>query len=273
MRPTPAQCALLASAAERMYTGLGNDQPTLDPEVAKSWHLVGYFNARDALLGAQKIDLGFRSYYGFVAVSPEDPMQYIAVVRGTENLAEWLIDAECLLVKHPARGLVEHGFWSVYASMDFVHVGANVGSYAHLGIKGLLPDNAHVEVIGHSLGSAVATYLMTDLAEDDVRVSATLFASPKPGDRAFVNYVDTMVPEYTVYDYAEDVVPTLPPSGLLGKLGWGYQHLPRRHVLHALNSHAEIDGSLKCRHSAISYAAMLDPDIELPLNHCVLERS
>jgi hypothetical protein len=99
----------LAMIAEDMYVPVGSLNPPSDPRIAASgWTVVSYLTAHDALFpppGAADRTLGVdpikRVFFGFVAKNNADPSSFVAVVRGTEGIIEWIIDAEFLLIPHP----------------------------------------------------------------------------------------------------------------------------------------------------------------------------
>ena len=112
---------------------------------------------------------------------------------------------------------------------------------------------AIVTVVGHSLGSALATYLTLDLARGGLRdrVSACLFASPHAGNQAFVDLFDRTIADYRLFNYILDIVPRVP-------LGLGYTPLSRRTVLQPATAEASIRIDVSCNHHVICYCAMLD---------------
>ncbi len=259
----PCNGAVLAAASEAMCGAtLSPLAPAADPRIAKDWTIIGYFIGADALLSTQKIGLGERVYYGFLAKSVADPLSFAAVVRGTEAPIEWLEDAECILVPSD-HGMVEQGFSSIYQSLRYYSCDATqtVGYSARQGIEKEIPPNASVTFIGHSLGSAIVTYLMTDVAADNtlntgVNVCGLLFASPKPGDATYSLYVDRTVghDNYVVYNYIRDVVPRLPISL---PFGLGFQALPNVTVLKPSDSHTPIPDNIGSNHAAMNYATLL----------------
>ena len=116
--------------------------------------------------------------------------------RGTDGLVEWLIDAKFLLVTHPAYAdtQVEQGFWSVYQTMSLADPATGTTTHANAaeGIAVTVGVGA-VTVTGHSLGSALATYLTLDVAVGlGERATACLFASPRAGDAAWVGLFDSL---------------------------------------------------------------------------------
>jgi triacylglycerol lipase len=230
---SPAQGALLAWAAEGMYSG--SLYPALDESVAAEWDLIDYLSAQDALLGLQRLKLGERVFYGFLARLKADPKQYVVAIRGTETAKEWLIDAEATLVNH-----VHLGFFSIYGSMNFR------GKHPADGITEAIPPDSTVTIVGHSLGAPLACYLMNDLVGQR-DCYGLFYAMPKPGDAKFAADFKASEARYTVINYASDVVPTLPPFARFAAL---------QDVL-VLAKSPSIPDSLSSNHSAAHYAALL----------------
>jgi hypothetical protein len=124
---TAVSFGLLAMYAEDMYTE-GTLNPTADTRIATAgWDLVAYLTANDVLIPDPSaanqrlsVDRSKRVFYGFLARSKTDPTSFVVAVRGTDGLVEWLIDANFLLMTHPAYTgtQVEQGFWSVYQTMS-----------------------------------------------------------------------------------------------------------------------------------------------------------
>lgn len=223
--------------------------PVIDARLAPNWQICGYLVARDHVFTQ-----GLPVYYGFLARSVADPTRYLAAVRGTLGILEWIKDAEFVAVRHPVAGTVEEGFYSIYASME-LHDLAGVASPAAAGIAAIVGAGT-VTVLGHSLGSAIATYLAFDLAAADKlgdRTSAAFFASPRPGNAEFGRAFDARVRSYRVYNYELDIVPRVPR-------GPDYTDLPVITWIGIEAAAARIRFDFGCHHHALCYAAMLDFD-------------
>ena len=278
--PVAAKRALLAMYAEDMSGGGGAVlAPPIDPRCAGEWTLLGHLVAKNALLGGQKIQLGDATYYGFVALNRNDAMNVVAVVRGTEMPVEWLENIEGLLIDRPDIGWVEQGFDSIYGSMTYVPLNAASAASAQASaasaIAELLPVGATVTVIGHSLGAALASYLMLDLAtvpRRSYRVEGSLFACPRAGGGNFVQKVDNTVDAYRVYNYMRDLVPHVPPSL---PLPINFESFPQTIWIKAVDAQAVIRDDLACNHHAYCYAAMLDfPSVKVsPDTPCILGKA
>ncbi len=259
--PDAAGQALLVMCAEDMYDLLAdktNLAPPVDPRVTASWNVVGFITAVDAVLDTQNLGKGTRCYYGFLACSNTDPTGFIAVIRGTANATEWMEDAEFAPVAAPARmaGKVENGFFSIYESMQYLPPGGAPPQPVIDGIAGAVGKNK-VTVLGHSLGSALATYLALDLVlapQFAGILAAVMFASPHPGDDTFAQFFDSKVADYKVYNYSRDIVPDAPASI---PLLINYAALPQAYVFQPQDANAVIQDTPAGNHHAICYAAML----------------
>lgn len=106
-------------------------------------------------------------------------------IRGTDGAEEWLDDFDFIPRRpdRPLQGLVDGGFYSIYSSLQL-----NTPD----GVCRPLPAGTARTVATAAvtvLGAALATYLTAELAAlmPASRVSACLFASPKPGDGDFAS--------------------------------------------------------------------------------------
>jgi triacylglycerol lipase len=274
---TAAAYGLLVMHAMDMYRA---DLTNLTPPAAAGltaagWNIVAYITGRDTPLidengapvkGPLKM-LETTVCYGYLA--QRAPGEMVAVIRGTDGFVEWIEDGEFFAIPYaPALALegvastptVELGFWSLYDRMQLITPGkASLGALAPA-IANAVGKDGSLTVVGHSLGSALATYLTLDLARGSLkgRVSACLFASPHTGNQAFVQLFDQVIGDYRLFNYILDVVPRVP-------LGLGYYPLPRRTVIQPATAEASIRAELGCNHHVICYCAMLDYEGTLPV--------
>jgi triacylglycerol lipase len=209
-------------------------------------------------------------YYGLLlrchtASPPFAVGDYLVAVRGTMNQQEWENDALAIFPT-PAPGgvgMVGTGFWDVYASMTLNDLaGGNGRSPVAPAIAAMVAAApGKVSVCGHSLGSALATYLTADLQTalgPGVELDPYFFASPKPGTTDYVNNYQQTVTTYTLVNYAVDLVPMVPPELM------GYAALNPggpSHDVHIITY--PTPGGLPLgaanNHSPVGYARMLDP--------------
>jgi triacylglycerol lipase len=141
--------------------------------------------------------------------------------------------------------------------MNLVDLEGNViNSVAAEGIANIAGDG-HVTVAGHSVGSALSTYLSLEIAKHPgPRVSACLFASPRTGDAAWAALYDDIVGDYRLFNYVLDVVPYVPfdlPEAVVQ-----YSTLSKATIIQPSAPQADIRLDIGCDHSVISYCAMLD---------------
>lgn len=237
---------------------------------------------RAFLLPGQKqlMELGATVFYGFLGRNFADPNLFVAAIRGTSGLAEWVIDAEFLPIPNPREPgtKVEQGFWDIYESMDLINLdGSLINDDAAKGIAGIAGSTGRVVIAGHSLGSALGTYLGLETAKLlGPRLSACMFASPRTGDAAWAALYDATVSDYRLFNYVLDVVPYVPfdiPPGVQ------YSTLSKATVIQPSAAQAEIRLDLACNHHVICYCAMLDYELtkqtlllpkDQPLWGCVL---
>lgn len=225
--------------------------PAIDARLAPDWRVRGTLVAQDrvsgGVLSAQLV------FYGWLLERASSAGEFVVVIRGTGDLREWLLDAEIgETTAHPVAGMVESGFWSIFSSMRYRP--AEGGDLpAPEGLAQAI-GAGRVLVTGHSMGSALATFLAFELADSKLlgdRVEMVVFASPRPGDSAFGTAFMGRVPTYRAYWWESDVVPKVP-------FGFGYEPLPGSIEL-SPSSTVRICSSLTCAHHCLSYASMLDP--------------
>jgi triacylglycerol lipase len=264
MSTTAVQFGLLAMYAEDMYAAApGTLNPPADARIgAAGWNVVGYLTAQDALIptkGASNrklsVDQGRRVFYGFMAQSQTSLTTYVAAIRGTEGIIEWVIDAEFAPIPHPRfpGAHVEQGFWGIYQTMSLADPATGVTTFQHAaeGVEKLVGIGSIV-VTGHSLGSALATYFVEDLAERlGPNATACLFASPRTGDFAWTGIFDQNVKQYSLFNYVLDLVPNVPA-------GIGYSTLSQATIIQPATAQAGIRLDLLCDHHVICYCAMID---------------
>jgi triacylglycerol lipase len=265
--PQAVDLGFLVVFAEDMYVQ-GSITPQDEPRIAQAgWEVVGHLLAFDSILPNASalpagvpctVQLGQIVFYGFLARNHADPTRYAAAIRGTSGFAEWVIDADFLplALPAPAGATVEKGFWSIYASMTLVGLdGAQIGAGAADGIASVV-GAATVTVCGHSLGSALATYLSFDVAKlMGNRASACLFASPRTGDLVWAAAYAAAVSTYRLINYLLDVVPYVPFDA---PPAFQYSTLPGAQILLPSTAQADVRFDIRCNHNLICYCAMLD---------------
>ena len=250
-----APYALLVMYAKAMHCAEPTSlAPVPDARLAPDWRLLGYITARDSIFrSGDLMGLGDQTCYGYLAQSTADPTLFVAAIRGTNGIIEWVEDGQFFPVTHPVAGKVESGFWGIYSSMNFMPVTGGTYPVAP-GIELEIGTKGHLIVLGHSLGAPLAAYLTFDLSAPPVetdRVQGLYFAMPRAGDVHFAQGFDARVDDYQVFNYELDVVPHVPrgPDYCdFSKVIWISPH----------DAKARICFDLDCHHHIICYAAMLD---------------
>ena len=243
---------------------LPHDEPRI---AAAGWDVVGHILGRDSILPDPSalgvsapitIQAGVMVFYGYLARNRADQSRYAVAIRGTNGFAEWVIDAYFV-----PRGVeawpgvkVEQGFWSIYDSMILVGLdGAPIGVKAADGVAQVVGAEGTVTICGHSLGSALATYLSYDIARlVGARASACLFASPRTGDQAWAAAYDSAVANYRLVNYVLDVVPYVPFNAPPIQ----YSTLSGAAILQPATALADVRFDIACNHNLICYCAMID---------------
>jgi triacylglycerol lipase len=257
-RTADARLGVLVLAAEDMYAaqGPGAVEPVLDPRLTVDWELRGYITGTDAIfrfLG--KVALGMRRvFYGLLLESKSTPGDFVCAIRGTSGAIEWGEDFQGLPCRSRYPGLVESGFAGIEETFAFRHPGS-IDMPLVASLSAIVYGGGALTVVGHSLGSALATYVAYEAAQAlPGRVSLRVFASPHPGNSEFAQAVAAVVPNHRHWRNPNDVVPDVP-------IALGYVHLPNTIMIGPSTDALQIDSDWGCSHHLLSYLALLDSAI------------
>ena len=124
-----------------------------------------------------------------------------------QTIRDWINDLDAELIRGDGLpGLVHAGFW---AALDSLWSPVLLEVQRRLTESGL---STKLYVTGHSKGGAVANLAgMRFVIERGVSATIYTFAAPHPGDETFANAFAEHL-QATRYEYADDIVPLLPPS-------------------------------------------------------------
>jgi len=191
---------------------------------------------------------------GILAQNDANANDVVLAIRGTLDIWEWVQDAKFLLRDFPrvtGSGLTEDGFTDMYLSfsMDPAVDHGDAGATFYSELIGLIPPTAQVTVVGHSLGSALATLMALDLAANS-KLPVTLYtlASPRVGDLTFSHVFNNAVPNAYRVANRLDIVPKVPPPLMYFHVGDETELIPPK----------SLKFDLGCEHHLTSYFNMLN---------------
>lgn len=209
-------------------------------------------------------------YYGFFAASTTVPETIIMAIRGTQSIEEWWDDFQWKLIPFPYAsdaGNVASGFLDIYEGMT---VTVPDSAAPAISLKDLandmsasggatLPDGGRLEagtslvVVGHSLGSALATLFAAHVAAaDNVEPLVYTLASPRVGDGAFATFYNAKVnTNHRIYNWP-DIVPAFPKDPLDN-----YVHVKGGYEVDSLYHPLKVKISVLCFHSILTYLFLL----------------
>ncbi|CAM3216885.1 lipase family protein [Xenorhabdus nematophila] len=259
--------ALVLYAAEMNDKYHNNPIPPADPRIKDDeWKVIAYISADDISFSVKtrQSELPDQVCYGYIARKNTSLNEYVVAIRGTDPtiLLEDIHDGLILQTSPWARFptiKVSRGFFSIYDSMKLLTVEPGFyGDYSNLrlaeAITRLIGVNSRFTITAHSLGSAIASYLMYEIGPMAPNHSACLFACPRPGNSDFSQYVTQNFSNFAVFNYADDVIPHLPPEIL------AYASLAQIQRFKSQTPIDISDGPL-CSHYLINYIARLDFDV------------
>ncbi|MDC9594754.1 lipase family protein [Xenorhabdus sp. IM139775] len=246
--------------------------PPADPRINEDgWRVIAYLSADDLSFSVtpRKGEWPDHVCYGYVAeknVAEKRPAsgEYIVAIRGTdptillEDIHDGLMDFSSPWTRFP-KIAVSQGFFSLYDSMKLIAIEPESHcDYSKLklaeAITQLIGKDSRFTIVGHSLGAAIASYLMYEIGPLAPNHSACLFACPRPGNKAFSKRVSQNFSHFAVFNYIDDVVPHLPPEFL------AYASLDPINEFKSQTPLDISDGPL-CNHYLINYIARLDLDV------------
>ncbi|KAH9734286.1 phospholipase A1-IIgamma [Citrus sinensis] len=197
------------------------------------------------------------AWIGYVAVATDEGKAVLGrrdiliSWRGTQSAAEWFKDIEFSLTAasdifedtYGPTPEVHSGFYSLYVKSDSASTynKSSAKDQVRSAVRTLVDkykeEEMSITVIGHSLGSALATLNAADLvangynkptgsdAASGCMVTAIVFASPRVGNSAFKTLFEDLNHLHLLrVTNKHDIVPDLPPS-YLPPIAIGYVHV------------------------------------------------
>ncbi|BET97961.1 lipase family protein [Xenorhabdus taiwanensis] len=263
--------AFVLYAAKMNEQNYNNPTPPADPRIKEDgWKVIAYISANDLSFSVtpRESELPDHVCYGYVAKKVAEknhsPEEHIIAIRGTEptilleDVHDGLIDFTSPWTRFP-KIAVSQGFFSIYDSMKLTSIEpASHCDYSNFklaeAITQFIGVNSQFTIVGHSLGAAIASYLMYEIGPIAPNHSACLFACPRPGNEEFSKHVTQNFSNFVVFNYIDDVIPHLPPK-ILGYASLDYinEFKPQTNL--------DISDGLLCSHYLIDYIARLDLDV------------
>jgi triacylglycerol lipase len=193
-------------------------------------------------------------FFGFLAAGGTPRIQVIAL-RGTATAAEWVDDlhwAPVPFTQVSGGGKVAEGFLDLYDTVATMRPGQPVVSLGTGELVSAIDPAVPLVVTGHSLGGALSTLLVADLAANSaLKPQAWTFAAPKVGDANFAaRYGELSTVSWRIYNIV-DPVPYFPRDPVDD-----YQHV---NTGYAIDSLTYARWSLGCAHSLNTYLYGLSP--------------
>jgi hypothetical protein len=133
---------------------------------------------------------------------------------GLDTIFDWLNDLTANLVSGPdLPGLVHDGFLHSLATLWDPALAEVKKQVSQVG------TGATLFVTGHSKGGGLAPLAAWRLAtKEDLSTKVVTFAAPKSGNDDFAEAYQESRIAHIRYEYADDIVPHLPPSGFFTKV-------------------------------------------------------
>lgn len=125
-----------------------------------------------------------------------------------QTFEDWLNDVDAVLVSQPnIKGKVHLGFWN---ALDALWPALLVEVQRQLA-AGL---GKPLYIAGHSKGGAMADLAAVRFALSGISSTVCTFAAAHPGNSDFAKFYDRLeaIESTTRYEYADDIVPHLPPG-------------------------------------------------------------
>jgi len=171
----------------------------------------------------------YKDANGFVAWDPKQSAIIIAFA-GTDpaSILDWIDDIDTFYTSYPCSGCEVHqGFYTTYQAISGPVWTALEKLWAIYG------KSSRVQIVGHSLGGALATFCALDLyttANIQPQYVYT-FGEPRTGNSNFANFYHNSIQQHYRVTHGQDPVPHLPPES------FGFEHGPQE-IFYANNPNA-----------------------------------
>lgn len=234
------------------YSLFDNDESASNPNYPTPF-LTGYTPIAN-LQACDKPGSSQRVFYGHLCRLKASPGVLVLSVRGTSDFQEAIDDLKFFKEPYssdPTYGEVEVGFKEIFATAC-VSTPGNSATTPLCSYLATMQPITELVVVGHSLGSSIATLIAFEVAIKTLAQQMKLltFASPRTGDRFFSKAFDSLVSHSLRIVNKPDEVPRVPPEFL------GYQHVETKYQIDS-KVYPDLKQSLLCYHSLGTYLHVL----------------
>jgi triacylglycerol lipase len=290
-----SEAILYGKLVQAAYTLFKREPLNLRPEpestdIPDPYEFVAWIHMSDFIFGRTE-----PRFYGYIARNKNTEQDFILAIRGTEGFTEWWDDAKALLVPFAQvshAGRVAQGFDKIYSTLKIEqHPRTAVGlmetgplpelqgsfgdqlEQLHLRLERVStrrsivnekkgrPERPYV-VTGHSLGAALTTLFVMENKEKqkfDITTSCK-FASPRVGNKFFVQLFNTLSIDSWRIVNSWDLVPKLP---LDIPIIFDYEHV---NTAYEFSAEGMVKSNPGCWHSMETYLHWLDPSLPVDDN-------
>lgn len=219
-----------------------------------------FFSGFTPIVNLQAVDNIHRStkeFYGHLSwLGPAQDGTLVISIRGTSDVQEWIDDAKFELVKYNDNkefGRVELGFKEIVSSFTVSTPNEEGFTLLDNFMNGYKGKVKRIFVVGHSLGSSLATLVAfdADVSGYADQVQLLTFASPLTGDAKFVKVFQSRIKDSIRVVNKPDIVPRVPPPL------FGYRHIWRELEIDSYPD-KRINHSIVCYHSLLTYLYVLN---------------
>ena len=240
-----AQLAILVWELEQMYLDSPRSlTPTwVHPEIGEQFIILSHVFCKEALFDAKCLTIGEKDVFMGVLCKRFSDGKIFFALRGTENIIEWIDDADTEEEYLGVNVIVEKGFYALSKTIGMT-------PYNHI----FTSDK--VTYVGHSLGGALAVLLAYKAG-----ASVITFGCPRVGNKEWCIWAGYRIKkESRMYAYTNDLVPLLPQQPYVPL---SFYEVKLCAPVNPTKGAPEAPGAIG-NHSCLTYAWLIDNNIPIP---------
>ncbi|EAS02832.1 lipase family protein (macronuclear) [Tetrahymena thermophila SB210] len=177
-----------------------------DVDAIQKWNCGDSCNYHSGMTDVQAFNKKTKEAQGYCGYDASNK-RIVVAYRGSSNIQNWIANFQAIPVKYAGcQGcLVHDGF-----QLTLKEISDNINTCVQ-GLANKYQD-AQVFVTGHSLGGALATLSVLEIAKivDPSKIVFMNFGSPRVGNQQFVEYFDSVITNGIRVVNFKDIVPHLP---------------------------------------------------------------